>query len=92
MTVFTKFLQPPFPTVLIFSLFVDFFALFSPFSRYHRKIRITIPLIISIDKMMTTLVPFLPELDFKQTSVMKETIANTNNITLKGLINARFIR
>lgn len=42
--------------------------------------------------MMTTLVPFLPELDFKQTSVMKETIANTNNITLKGLINARFIR
>ena len=52
----------------------------------------TIPLIISIDKMMTTLVPFLPELDFKQTSVMKETIANTNNITLKGLINARFIR
>ena len=28
--------------------------------------------------MMTTLVPFLPELDFKQTSVMKETIANTN--------------
>ena len=46
----------------------------------------------TIDKMMTTLVPFLPELDFKQTSVMKETIANTNNITLKGLINARFIR
>lgn len=43
MTVFTKFLQPPFPTVLIFSFFVDFFALFSPFSRYHRKIRITIP-------------------------------------------------
>lgn len=42
MTVFTKFLQPPFPTVLISSFFVDFFALFSPFSRYHRKICITI--------------------------------------------------
>ena len=42
--------------------------------------------------VQATLVPFLPELDFKQTSVMKETIANTNNITLKGLINARFIR
>lgn len=41
MTVFTKFLQPPFPTVLISSFFVDFFALFSPFSRYHRKICIT---------------------------------------------------
>lgn len=41
MTVFTKFLQPPYPTVLIFSFFVDFFALFSLFSRYHRKICIT---------------------------------------------------
>ena len=45
MTVFTKFLQPPCPTVLVFSFFVDFFALFSLFSRYHRKICITMPVI-----------------------------------------------
>lgn len=51
MTVFTKFLQPPCPTVLVFSFFVDFFSIFPLFSRYHRKVCVTM-LTIALQKMI----------------------------------------